>query len=99
MTADAATSLVKKIRQFIHRALCERADRHLGVALVSSEYFETGFEERLHLGVFDIRDESCLDKIVLCLMIGEFVRRIAFSNVAPRIRLISSTSSIEPSVN
>ena len=78
MTADAATSLVKKIRQFIRRALCERADHHLGVALVSSEYFETGFEERLHLGVFDIRDESCLDKIVHRLMIGEFVRRIAF---------------------
>ena len=77
MTADAATSPVKKVRRFIRRALFERADQHLGVALVSSEYFETGFEERLHLGVFDIRDESRLDKIVHRLKIAESVRRIA----------------------
>ena len=62
MTADAATSPVKKVRRFIRRALCERADHHLGVALVNLECFETGFEEGLHLGVFDIRDESCLDQ-------------------------------------
>ena len=62
MTADAATSPVKKVRRFIRRALCERADHHLGVALVNSECFETGFEEGLHLGVFDIRDESFLDQ-------------------------------------
>ena len=77
MTADAATNPVKKVLRFIRRALCERANHHFGVAPVSSEYFETGFEGRLHLGVFDIRDESCLDKIVHRLRLGEFVRRMA----------------------